>query len=195
MSAITIEAQQRSTGKRATKTVRNTGMIPGVFYAKGKEPLALATTHKQLRPVVYTSDTHIINLQVEGVGTLDCILRDVAFDPVTDAIKHFDLQGIVEGQTIHVEVPVILTGHPKGVTIGGGLLEHLTHKLNIECLPNALPEHIEVDVTNLEVGKSIHVSDIKVPGAKLLASPETLIAIVHHRRTHAEAAPGAEAKS
>lgn len=194
MSAITIEAKKRSSGKRATKDVRQAGMIPGVFYAKGKEPIAVATTHKQLRSAVYTSDTHIINLRVEGGETLDCILRDVSFDPVTDAITHFDLQGIIEGQTIHLEVPIILTGNAKGVTIGGGLMEHLAHKLHIQCLPHALPEHIEVDVTSLEVGKSIHASDIHVPGAKILTAPETVIVIVHARRTQADAS-AAEAKS
>lgn len=195
MSAISLEAKKRELGKKASKAVRNAGLIPGVFYAKGKEPLAIATTFKQLRPAVYTSDTHIITMKVEGAGTMDCVLKDVDFDPVTDEIVHFDLLGIIEGQTIHVEVPITLKGAAKGVTLGGGMLEHIMHKVQIECLPAALPEHIEIDVTPLEVGKSIHVGDLKVPGVKFLVNPTASIVAVHAKRGRDEAAPAAEAKA
>lgn len=195
MSAITIQAKSRGTGKKSTKAVRNSGMIPGVFYGKGKEPIAIATTHKQLRPVVYTSDTHIIHLDVEGTGAMDCVIRDVTFDPVTEEIVHFDLQGIIEGQLIHVEAPIILVGHAKGVSIGGGILEHMAHKVTIECLPNALPEHIEVDVTNLEVGSSVHIRDLKVPGVKFLTAPDVVIVAVHSKKVRGEEATTPETKA
>ncbi len=182
MSAITIEAKKRETGKKASKAVRNAGLIPGVFYIKGSESISLSTTHKQLRPAVYTAETHLITLNVEGTGTMDCVLRDVTFDPVSDEIVHFDLQGIIAGHTVHVEVPIILKGQAKGVTIGGGLLEHITHKINVECLPDALPEHIDLDVTSLEVGRALHVSDLKIAGVKFLSPPETVIVVIHNRR-------------
>jgi large subunit ribosomal protein L25 len=193
MSALTIDAKKRELGKKASKAVRNSGLIPGVFYAKGKDPIAIATTFKQLRPAVYTSDTHIITLNVEGTGKMDCILKDVDFDPITDEIVHFDVLGIVEGQTLHVEVPITLKGQAKGVTIGGGMLEHLLHKVQIECLPAALPEHIEIDVTPLEVGKSVHVGDLKVPGVKFMTNPTTSVVAVHAKKGKADEAAPAKA--
>ncbi len=193
MSALTIDAKKRELGKKASKAVRNAGMIPGVFYAKGKDPIAIATTFKQLRPAVYTADTHIITLNVEGSGKMDCVIKDVDFDPITDEIVHFDVLGIIEGQTLHVEVPITLKGQAKGVVLAGGLLEHTLHKVQIECLPAALPEHIEIDVTPLEVGKSVHVGDLKVPGVKFMTNPSTSIVAVHAKKVRAEdaAAPAA----
>jgi large subunit ribosomal protein L25 len=186
MSAISIDAKKRELGKKATNAVRSAGLIPGIFYAKGKEPIAIATTFKQLRPAVYTSDTHIITMNVEGAGKMDCIIKDVEFDPVTEEIVHFDLLGIIEGQTLHVEVPITLKGQAKGVVVAGGLLEHLLHKIQIECLPAALPENIEIDVTSLEVGKSIHVSDLKVAGVKFMIPPSTSIVAIHSKKGKAE---------
>ncbi|MCS6809570.1 MAG: 50S ribosomal protein L25 [Bacteroidota bacterium] len=194
MSAITLEAQRRAVGKKASKAVRKAGLIPGIFYAKGKEPIPIATTLKQIRPAVYTSDTHIITMKLDSGETLDCVLKDVAFDPVTDEIVHFDLLGIVEGQTLHVEVPIVLKGTAKGVSIGGGILEHLMHKVQIECLPSALPEHIEIDISDLEIGKSIHVGDVKVPGVKFLAHPSASIVAIHAKRGREESSATPPAK-
>ncbi|TAE29483.1 MAG: 50S ribosomal protein L25 [Candidatus Kapaibacterium sp.] len=193
MSALTIDAKKRELGKKASKAVRNAGLIPGVFYAKGKDPIAIATTFKQLRPAVYTADTHIITLNVEGAGTMDCVIKDVDFDPITDEIVHFDVLGIIEGQTLHVEVPIILKGQAKGVVLAGGLLEHTLHKIQIECLPAALPEHVEIDVTSLEVGKSVHVGDLKVPGVKFMINPTTSIVAVHAKKGRAEDEAAAKA--
>ena len=193
MSAITLEAKKRELGKKASKAVRNSGHIPGVYYAKGKEPIAIATTFKQIRPAVYTSDTHIITLKVEGAGVMDCVLKDVEFDPVTEEIVHFDLLGIIEGQTLHVEVPIVLKGVSKGVTIAGGILEHLMHKVQIECLPASLPEHIDVDISGLEVGKSIHIGDLKVPGVKFMVNPTASIVAIHPKRGKDDAATAAPA--
>lgn len=193
MSAISLEAKKRELGKKASKAVRNAGLITGVYYAKGKEPLAIATTFKQIRPAVYTSDTHIITLKVEGNAPVDCVLKDVEFDPVTEAIVHFDLLGIIEGQTLHVEVPIVLKGTAKGVSIAGGMMEHLMHKVQIECLPASLPEHIEIDVTSLEVGKSVHIGDLKVPGVKFMVHPTASIVAIHAKRGRDESAVVAEA--
>ena len=193
MSALTLEATKRETGKKASKAVRKSGLIPGVFYAKGKEPLSIATSFKQLRPAVYTANTHILTLNLENVGSMNCVMKDVSFDPVTDEIVHFDLLGIVEGQTLHIEVPIMLTGTARGVSVGGGRLEHLLHRVRIECEPSALPEHIEVDVTDLEVGKSIRIGDLNVPGVKFMIDSTASIAVIHAKRGRAGDAANAEA--
>jgi large subunit ribosomal protein L25 len=193
MSALTLEATKRETGKKASKAVRKSGLIPGVFYAKGKEPLPIATTLKQLRPAVYTANTHILTLNVESVGAMNCVVKDVSFDPVTDEVVHFDLLGVIEGQTLHIEVPITLTGTARGVSVGGGRLEHLLHRVQIECEPSALPEHIEVDVTNLEVGKSIRIGDLNIPGVKFMIDSTASIAVIHAKRGRANEAATAEA--
>jgi large subunit ribosomal protein L25 len=183
MSTIVVQAKKRETGKKASKAVRNSDLIPGVFYAKGTDVINIATTHKQLKPVVYTAKSHVINLEVEGTGTAHkCILKDISFDPVTDAIVHFDLLGLIDGHKVIVNVPIVLKGQAKGVMSGAGLMEHLTHNVKIECLPDAIPEQIEMDVTSLDVGQSLHVRDINIPGVQVLRRPETLIAVVNRRK-------------
>jgi large subunit ribosomal protein L25 len=183
MSTIVVQAKKRETGKKASKAVRNSDLIPGVFYAKGSQALNIATTHKQLKSIVYTAKSHIVNLEVEGVSEQHkCILKDISFDPVTDEIVHFDLLGLIDGHKVIVKAPVILKGQSKGVMSGAGLMEHLTHSVKIECLPDAIPEQIEMDVTHLEVGQSLHVRDINIPGVRVMLRPETLIAVVNRRK-------------
>jgi large subunit ribosomal protein L25 len=194
MSQIVIQAQKRGTGKSATKAARKNGLVPGVFYAKGREAVAVATTAKALRPIVYTSRTHVVQLEIEGSGAERCILKDITFDPVTDEIVHFDLLGLIDNHPVQVKVPVKLKGQSKGVLSGAGIMEQLTQRVNIECLPNAIPEAIELDVTELEVGKSLHVRDINVDGVKVLARPETMIVSIQRRKVRGGDAAAAEGK-
>jgi large subunit ribosomal protein L25 len=196
MSEILVQAKKRGTGKKAVHSIRHEGLIPGVFYAKGAESISIATTHKQLKPIVYTSKSHIVHLEIEGESAKKpCILKDIAFDPVTDEIVHFDLLGLIDNHKVIVNVPIVLKGQSKGVLSGAGLLEHLTHKVKIECLPNAIPEQIELDITNLGVGDSLHVRDINIEGVRVLRRPETLIAVVNRRKVRASEQQGGDAKS
>lgn len=177
MSDIVINAQRRDTGKKAAKAVRRNGLIPGVFYVNGKEPISIATTFLSLRSVVYTSETHVIHLKVDGGDSFDCILKDITFDPVTDQIVHFDLQGLTAGRKITVEVPVVLAGQAIG-TRDGGLVQHILHKLRVECLPKDLPEHIEADITNMRIGDSLHVGDLQLGNVKSLENADVVVVSV-----------------
>lgn len=177
MSDITISAQRRETGKKATKAVRKQGFIPGVFYMEGKEALPIATTFLALRSAVYTSETHVIHLNVDGGKSYDCVLKDISFDPVTDNIVHFDLLGLSADRKVTVEVPVVLTGQAIGAR-DGGIVQHSLHKIRVECLPKDMPEHIEVDVTNLKIGDTLHVGQISLGNFRSLEHNDAVVVSV-----------------
>lgn len=177
MSDITISAQRRSTGKKATKAARRQGLIPGVFYMEGKEALPIATTFLALRSAVYTSETHVIHLKVEGGSSYDCVLKDISFDPVTDNIVHFDLLGLSADRKITVEVPVVLAGQAIGVR-DGGIVQHNLHKIRVECLPKDMPEHIEVDVTGLKIGDALHINQISLGKLRSLENGDVVVVSV-----------------
>jgi len=177
-SHIFLKANRRDTGKRAVKDVRNAGKIPGVFYIKAGENIPFTVETLDIRDVVYTSKTKIINLQIEGESDVhECVLKQVDFDPVTDKITHIDLYGIIGGAKMSVEVPVKFFGSARGVR-EGGLLQRTLRRVEVECLPKDLPTAIEIDVSDLGVGGSIYIKDIKIPGVEFLVPQDTAIASV-----------------
>lgn len=178
MSDVVLEAEVRQeTGKHA-KRIRKEGKIPGVYYAHGENNINITVAPLALRPIVYTSDTHLIDLKLKNGEVKKCILRDVQFDPVTDAPVHFDLQGIRADEELTIEIPVTLVGLPKGVK-DGGTTQHVMHRLKISCLPKFIPEHIEVNIAELGINDSIHVRDIKIENVKILENESsTIVAVV-----------------
>ncbi|MFN8361935.1 MAG: 50S ribosomal protein L25 [Candidatus Kapaibacterium sp.] len=191
MSEVVLKAERRDTGKKAAKAVRNRGLVNGVYYSSGTAAIPIAVPPLAMRPIVYTSDAKIVRLMLDDTA-YDCVLKAISFDPVTDKIVHFDLFGVDANAPIEVEVPVILHGLAIGVR-DGGILEHTTHKIRVSCLPKDLPEHIEVDVTNLTMAHSIHFSDINIPNVTILGKAEAVIATVVPPRVDESAATGADA--
>ncbi|MER3524778.1 MAG: 50S ribosomal protein L25 [Ignavibacteria bacterium] len=197
MSEIVLEAERREALGKAAKRVRAAGKIPGVYYAHGEENIPLQVPSLSLNPLIYTSETHVIELRLKE-GTKRAILRDVQFDPVTDRPIHFDLQGLREDEAVTLEVPVVLVG---GTPIGvrqGGLLQHIMHKVRVSCLPKFIPGKIEVNVSQLGMNKSIHVSDLSLPNVTILESPEDPVVAVVPPTVQKEAAapaPAAEAEA
>ncbi len=187
MSEIALKAQTRGTGKKAAKAVRNSGMVTGVYYRNGAEPIPIAVHPLNMRPIVYTAAAKIINLELEGSDApLSCMLKDITFDPVTDAIVHFDLFGVSNEKAVDFNVPVKIIGQSAGIR-EGGVLEHILHKLNVTCLPKDLPQHLDVDITELKIGQSMHVRDISYPGIKINVSGDaTIVAISAPRRKATE---------
>jgi len=177
-SQIILKANKRDTGKRAVKDVRNAGKIPGVFYIKTGENIPFSVEPLDIRDIVYTSKTKIINLQIEGEKDIrECILKQVDFDPVTDKITHLDLYGIIRGTKMTVEVPVKLLGSAIGVR-EGGLMQRTLRRVMIECLPKNLPAAIEINVDNMGIGDTIFIKDIILPDIEFLVPPDTAIASV-----------------
>lgn len=182
MDKVILEAKKRQKSTKSALTqLRKSGRIPGVFYSKHHEPLTVDVEAVKLNPLVFTSKAHLINLKVDTGETFDCVIKDVQFDPVTDKIVHFDLIGLEVGEKVHIEVPVQLVGTAIGVR-EGGLLQQNLHKLEIECLPDDMPEHIEVEITNLKKGQSVHIGDLNIPNIVFKQSPDAIIVTVTHQR-------------
>lgn len=160
MKEIILPAIKRESGKTAAKKYRNEELIPGVFYRKDMGNINIAVQPLDLRPVVYTSKTRLVSMNIEGNEPLHCVLKDVSFDPVTDKILHFDLLGIQKDQKISVEVPLKLVGQSPGVRAGGKLQQSL-HKVKIKCLPEYLVEQFEVDLSTINMGDTFYLKDLQ----------------------------------
>jgi large subunit ribosomal protein L25 len=193
MEKTTLKASERKDfHKSATRKMRRDGYVPGVFYSKHNPPLHINVADTAINPLVFTSKTHLISLVIEGQEERDCIIKDVQFDPVTDKVIHFDLFGLTKGEKIQLEIPVQLVGTPVGVK-EGGIIQQVMHKLEIECLPRNIPEHIVIDVAELKLGDSIHIGDLKFENLEFIDPKETLIVQVTHPKIKEEVAPTAEA--
>lgn len=178
MSEIVVEAQVRKDIRKSTKSIRKQGYIPGIFYGHGEENIPIQTTLTNLRPVVYTKDTHIISLKLDNGEIKSCIIRDIQFDPISDKIVHFDLLALRADEKVTMEIPVALVGTAKGVK-EGGMVQHVLHHIEVKCFPRDIPEHIDVDITTLDVGDSIHVSSLDIPNVEIMNDGDsTIVAVV-----------------
>ncbi|MBM4159312.1 MAG: 50S ribosomal protein L25 [Ignavibacteria bacterium] len=179
MSEVSIKAEKRTEFKKSiSRQNRNKGYIPGIFYGVDEENIPILVSELSLRPIIYSTESRIINLQIEGIDKkFSCILKDVQYDPIKDKPIHFDLFGLKEGEPIEIEVTVQLTGAAIGVK-SGGIVQHILHKLDIKCLPDKIPPHIDIDISNLEIGDSIKVSDLKLEDIEILNEENVAIVAV-----------------
>jgi large subunit ribosomal protein L25 len=192
MTEIVLNAEIRKTGKSASNQLRRSGKIPGIYYAPGDEPLPIAVKETELKKLIYTTEAHVVRLKLGDGKEFQCILKEVEFDPVTDKPIHFDLYGLKAGATVTLEIPVVLVGKAPGVE-KGGVIEHLLHTVEVECPANAIPEHIEVDISALDIGDAIHVKDLKIPNVKILENElAVVVAVVPPRSGEVEEAKPAE---
>ena len=193
MNQVPLLVSKRSTGKHDVKQVRKEGLVPGVFYMKGESAIPVKAQPIALRPIVYTSETKIVDMQIEGESqTRPCFLKDVTFHPVTDKLLHFDLVGFVADKAISVDIPIVLKGQPVGVR-EGGILQHTLHRVHVHCLAKDLPTSLEIDVTKLALGKSIHIKDVSIENVTFNVPPESVIVSVVHPRVVKEETPQAAA--
>ena len=171
MEAVTLSADSRADiGKGAARSLRREGKIPAVIYGHGRDPLALTVESKAVSRLleIIGGETALIDVTIDGDQTIKAIVREVQRNPIrrTDVI-HLDLYAVVLGEPIVVEVPIHITGTAEGVRNQGGVLDHHMHRVSIKVLPSNIPEHIEVDVTDLAVGQAIHISDLTVVDGEL----------------------------
>lgn len=182
MEKYVLKAEVRQTKTKSSKSeIRNNGKVLGVFYSGHDKPISFSVLENAVKPLVFTADAHLVDLQLDNNESYDCIIKDVQFDPVTDKIVHFDLFGLTKGEKLHIEVPVSLKGSAVGVK-DGGVLQQLLHKLNIECLPKDIPQHIDLDVSSLKVGQAITVSDLNLENITILNPIDAVIAAVTAQR-------------
>ncbi|MBU0474271.1 MAG: 50S ribosomal protein L25 [Bacteroidetes bacterium] len=180
MAEKILKAKKREiTTKGAINQLRKSGFVPGIYYSKGKDQITFSVEEVALNKLVFTSESSIVQLSFDGEEQLGCIIKDVQFDPVTDRVVHFDVQGVTLGQVLQMELPISLVGSSAGVK-DGGILQELTHKLDVECLPRDIPQHIEIDISRLKIGDSIHVRDLSFENIKILNNEDTVIVSIVH---------------
>ena len=176
MKTITIEGQLRTEmGKKATRQLRSQEMVPAVIYGGAKEVNFFATT-KAFKPIVYTGEFLKAEISVNGTK-YECILKDLQFDKVTDALLHLDFLELVGDKKVIATLPLHLTGAPAGVKAGGKLVVKMK-TLKVKSLPNDLRESITVDISNLQLNENIRVEDVKVENMEILNSPRIPIATI-----------------
>ena len=193
MAVIPLGGTRRvDLGKGGARKARAAGQIPGVLYGHGEEPVPVSVGAREFDLALrsHKGGNPIVNLAVAG-GEYTALIRDVQYDPLTHDILHLDFQHISLTETIEVKVAVHLTGLPVGVKDGGGILETILREIEVRCLPTAIPPSIEVDVSHLNIGDSVHVREITVPNVTILNDGAETIATVVPPTVMEEKAPEA----
>ncbi len=192
---ITVTAEVRaSRGKNEARRTRSAGQIPAVLYGAYKDAVSVSVNPREILKIVHSSTGYntIFNLAIQGGETTPVMVVDSQVDPLKGTLLHADLKRIDLSKRIRITVPVLTVGEPAGVKLQGGLLEVITRAIEIECLPDEIPESFSVDVSELMIGQSKRASDVALaPSMKLVSAAETVIA--HAVALRAEAEPVAEA--
>lgn len=191
MKTVTVEGLLRSElGKKSTRQLRSEGNVPGVIYG-GTHNVHFSASQKALKPVVYTPDFLQVQIIVDG-KTYNCILKDLQFDKLTDEVIHIDFLELVNTKRVRATVPLKFTGQSKGVKEGGRFISKM-NAIKLRTMPQNLKEYIEVDITNLEIGKNLRIEDIKITDTEILHHPRIPIAsVVTTRALKQEEAAGAK---
>jgi len=192
MKSVPLNAFPRTLGRRGgSKKLRSSGRIPAVIYGGQSKPQSLEVDRKSLEDIIHhsASENLLVDLSVEKDSKPKrlALVKEIQHYALTGAVLHVDFQEISETETITVLIPVESVGEAAGVKNGGGILEHVLHKIRVRCLPKNLPEVISVDVSALEIGKTIHIGDIVVPaGVEILGDKHITVLAVKAPVTEAE---------
>jgi large subunit ribosomal protein L25 len=192
----TLKAHTRTTtGKGAARTLRRSGLVPGIIYGHHREPEALQIDAPALgRLLIGAHSSTLVEVTVDNRAPVKALIREIQRDPLRSSdIVHIDLYEVRADEKVTLEVAVHLTGTPDGVRNFGGVLDQQLYALEIRVLPGDIPEDIKVDVTNLGIGQSLHVSDLSVPKADILTDAGVTVAVVAAPRAEEAAVPGVEA--
>jgi large subunit ribosomal protein L25 len=187
---ITVAAEVRtSRGKNEARRTRRAGQIPAVVYGAFQDPVAIAVSPREILKIVRSTTGYntIFTLAVQGGENTPVMVVDHQVDPVRNTLLHADFKRIDLTKRIRVSIPVSTEGEPAGVKVQGGLLEIITRAIEIECLPDDIPEHFIIDVRELMIGQSKRASDVPLSGSmKLTSAPETVIAHIVTLKVEAE---------
>lgn len=191
---VTLE-RRKEVGKGGARKLRRMGYIPAVLYSressKGSEPLKISLGEVERLMRIPGITHHILEFSIDGEKRRG-IIKDIQRNPVKNEIWHIDFYEVKADQKISITVPVVIQGEAKGVK-AGGILELATSELEVECFPDAIPEAIVVDVTNLEIGDAIHVRELKVPeGVTIAENPDEVVVVITPPEVVAEEAPSEE---
>lgn len=195
-----VEAQPRAArGKNEARRTRRQGLIPAIVYGAFKDSQAVSINPKDIIRIIRSRTGHnsIFDVNIDGVERTPVIVADEQYDPIKGNLLHIDLRRIDLSKKLRVSVPVHVSGEPIGVKQQGGVLDVVTRSVEIECVPNDIPDEFAVNVAELSIGMSIRVSDLKVKeGVRVLTAAEAVIAHVVgiKEEAAAEATPAAAAE-
>ena len=193
---VRLEAATRArTGKGAARSMRREGKVPAVIYGRSRAPEALAVETAALNRLLahISAATTVVDVTVEGRAPVKALIREIQRDPVRPAdIIHLDLYEVRADEKVTVEVPIRFVGIPEGVRNFGGVLDQTMHSLELKVFPADIPEQIDVDVTALNIGQSIHVGEVTVPKAEIMNDADQTVCTVVAPRTEEVVAPVVE---
>ena len=190
--------KRATTGKKAAKELRKEGLVPCNLYGEKKgenglpEALAFAIPAAQLRKVVYTPHVYVVNLTIDGEAH-KAVMKELQFHPTTDALLHIDFYEVNEEKPITIGIPVKLTGHAQGVR-DGGRLSQAVRQLNVTAPYKQIPETLEIDVTNLKLGKAIKVAELNFEGLEIATPAQVVVCSVKATRASRAAAAAEDAQ-
>ncbi len=198
MASASLSAEARTeTGKGVARKLRSAGRVPAVVYGHAREPQALSLQTRELEKLLSSIATGstVVELTLGG-ATTKTLIREVQRHPFKKQILHVDFQELVAGEKVTVEIPLVFVGVPEGVRLSGALLEQILHSIEVLVDPANIPNHIDVDVTNLAMGHSLHVRELTLPaGLDVLTDEDATVCAVVAPRAVVEETPaeGAEA--
>ena len=167
-------------GKEASKKLRQKGLVPAICYGPRTDAVPLTLDPKELMKTIHMGENVLIDLMIQDgkkAAQKVVVVRDLQLDPIKDQCIHADLFEVVMDEEISVEVPIVLVGKPEGVKMGG-VLEQITREITVECLPADIPQSIDVDVSHLNIGDTIHIGDVGLEKGKVLVDAATTLATV-----------------
>ena len=192
MATASLGAQKRTdTGKGVARKLRAAGQVPGILYGHGRQPQPLSLNAREfdkLADKIRITST-VIELAIDG-KTARTLIREIQRSPLDRALIHIDFQELVAGEKVNVSVPLKYVGTPEGVRVSGGIMEEIMHVLHVRCDPADIPDHIDVDVTDIHIGHGLHVTDLKLPrGVEVLDGAEQTLCTVFAPKEEEVVAP------
>jgi large subunit ribosomal protein L25 len=179
---IVVKAEKKESGnKNSNRRLRAAGKVPVVVYGGGTESVAAVAELKDLAAIIRTDSgvNTVFSIDIDGQDNYDVIFQDRQIDPIRGRLIHADLRRFARGEKIEMTVPIHITGEAKGLEEEGAVLSQALHSIKVLCEPAKTPEFIEADVTGVEAGHSLHISDLKIPaGVEIHEAPETVVASI-----------------
>src|SRR5688500_2077406 len=175
-------------GKGGAPSLRSAGRVPAIIYGHGREPQSLSIDTRELEKLLshISAENTVIDLTVDG-RSARTLIREIQRHPFKRQILHVDFQELVAGEKVIVRLPIVLMGVPAGVRMDGGVLDQTLRELEFEVDPSNIPNHVEVDVTELHIGSSVHVSDITLPeGVEVVGDSDASVCVVSAPRAAVE---------
>ena len=196
MSEMTLEVQKREAqGKNVNRRLRAAGMVPAVVYGRGRDPLSIQVERRSVEELLRKTDgdNPVFLLKLAGTDqSRHTMIRELDMDPVNGSMIHIDFQRINMDESVRVSVHIELHGTAYGVKTDGGILDFVTREVEVECKPDKIPSHLDLDVTELHIGQHVEASVLEMPeGVELVDDPtRTIVSIVGKQREEVEDAEG-----